>query len=155
LAEFAAAGESRIPGYFVPAHWLHARIVDALAAWGRGEQLEPDWVPCSTRFLAVDDELVGLYSLRHRLSDQLRQYGGHIGYSVRPSARRRGYATILLRAGARQALELGISRLLVTCDPANAASIRVIERCGGVFSDESFSEALGRGVRRHWLPTQP
>ena len=155
LADFAAAGEAAIPGYLAPADWPHPRIVDAFAAWARGEQIEPTWVPCSTRFLEVDDALVGLYNLRHRLSDQLRQCGGHIGYSVRPSARRRGHATRLLRAGARQARELGISRLLVTCDTTNVGSIRVIERCGGVFFDEYFDEALGRGVRRHWLSTPP
>jgi predicted acetyltransferase len=73
--------------------------------------------------------------------------GGHIGYDVRPSARRRGHATAMLRAALPVARGLGIESALVTCDEDNVASRKVIEANGGVFEDQ-------RGDKlRFWIPT--
>src|SRR5690242_3199976 len=78
------------------------------------------------------DEYLGRIAIRHRLTAQLRASGGHIGYDVRPSARRRGHATAMLRAALPVARALGVDSALVTCDAGNVASRRVIERNGGV-----------------------
>jgi len=72
--------------------------------------------------------------------------GGHIGYDVRPSARRRGHATAMLRMGLIVARGLGIKRALVTCDVGNVGSRAVIERSGGVLEDERS------GTLRFWMP---
>jgi predicted acetyltransferase len=107
-------------------------------------------VPC-TFFWVVDDErpdtYLGSASIRHRLTPFLLEVGGHIGYSVRPSARRRGVATEALRLLLPHAAALGIDPALVTCDVDNVASAKVIEANGGVLEDV-------RGVkRRYWGPT--
>ena len=94
-------------------------------------------------------DFLGRLSIRHRLTEHLVERGGHIGYDIRPSARRRGHATAMLRAALPAARELGIESALITCDFDNIASKRVIENNGGVFEDQ-------RGEKlRFWVPTAP
>lgn len=95
----------------------------------------------------ADDEVIGFLNLRHELNDWLREEGGHIGYSVRPARRRQGHARRALALGVRRAAELGIDRVLVTCDTDNVASARTIESGGGVFED------VRNDKRRYWIPT--
>jgi predicted acetyltransferase len=92
---------------------------------------------------------LGAISLRHTLNDFLLNAGGHIGYGVRPSARRRGVATWALGAVLPTARELGIDRVLVSCDEDNLPSARAIERNGGVLDDIRHTE-LGL-TRRYWI----
>ncbi len=151
LADFATAGENEIPAYFAQPDWSHAEIVSNFAAWARGELLPAGWVPCTTAFLIDEGQLLGVSNLRHSLTDFLLQFGGHVGYSVRPSARGRGHATRLLEGTMQHARQLGIDRLLLTCGPENVSSIRVIEKCGGVFEDELFNETMQARIRRYWI----
>jgi predicted acetyltransferase len=118
----------------------------------RDEALEetprrPGWVPCTTLWLAEGDRYLGRIAIRHRLTPALTELGGHIGYDVRPSARRRGYATAMLRDALPIANRLGIDPALLTCDPDNTASRKVIEHHGGVLQDEL------NGKLRFWVPT--
>ncbi|WP_043264324.1 GNAT family N-acetyltransferase [Streptomyces sp. CT34] len=93
-------------------------------------------VPMTTLWWVDGDTFLGRLTVRHRLTASLHEYGGHIGYAVRPTGRRRGHATAMLRAALPYAhRELGIDPVLVTCDDTNTASRRVIEECGGVFED--------------------
>ena len=106
------------------------------------------WVPCTYLWMVVGDEYVGALSLRHSLDNPfLAELGGHVGYSVRPSARRRGHARDALRQAVALAGERGIDRVLVTCDEDNVASARTIESGGGVHEDTR------QGRRRYWIPT--
>ncbi|WP_239456332.1 GNAT family N-acetyltransferase [Nocardioides solisilvae] len=89
--------------------------------------------------------VVGFLAVRHALNDFLLRQGGHIGYSIAPSYRRRGHATRALALGVARARELGIARVLVTCSEDNVASARTIERNGGVFED------VREGKRRYWI----
>jgi predicted acetyltransferase len=100
-------------------------------------------------WIAEDDSYLGAITLRHALNDFLLRAGGHIGYSVRPSARRRGLATWALRSVLPEARGLGLRRVLVTCNDENAASTRTIENAGGVLEDVRDTE-LGR-TRRYWI----
>ena len=85
--------------------------------------------------------------MRHRVNESLLVVGGHIGYAVRPSARRRGVATAALRLALGMAARLGIDPALVTCEDDNVASARTIEANAGVLEDV-------RGTsRRYWVPT--
>ncbi|MEI2820859.1 MAG: GNAT family N-acetyltransferase [Marmoricola sp.] len=103
------------------------------------------WVPDSKLFIVEGNEFVGSASIRHELNDWLLREGGHIGYSVRPSARRRGIATEALRQGLDLARGLGIDRALVTCKDDNLASAGTIEKNGGVL------ENVLDGNRRYWI----
>lgn len=104
-------------------------------------------VPATQLWWVDGDEYLGRLSIRHSLTPWLLEFGGHIGYSVRPSARRRGHATAMLAAALPVANRLGIDPVLVTCDDTNVASRRVIEAAGGVFEDQ-------RGEKlRYWIAT--
>ncbi|MGY1855624.1 GNAT family N-acetyltransferase [Modestobacter sp. SYSU DS0290] len=104
-------------------------------------------------WIVEDDTVLGAIALRHQLNDFLLRAGGHIGYGIRPSARRRGLATWALREVLTRAARLGFDRVLITCADGNVASARVIEGAGGVLDDVRDTE-LGR-TRRYWVPTVP
>lgn len=109
----------------------------------------PGWVPAFT-LLAWDGKLlVGMINIRHRLNDYLLAFGGHIGYSVRKSCRRRGYAAQMLALGLEECRKLGLSRVLVTCDQHNIASARTIQKNGGILENE-VSEGTGI-TQRYWI----
>lgn len=112
-----------------------------------GSERPTGHVPQSTWWLVDGEEYLGRISLRHELTEWLREYGGHIGYEVRPTARGRGHATMMLRDVLPHARALGIGSVLLTCDEDNVASAKVIEAAGGVLQDR-------RGIkRRYWVPT--
>ena len=91
-------------------------------------------------------------SIRHTLSDHLREFGGHIGYEIRPSARRRGYGTLILKLALERARELGISPVLVTCDVDNLGSRGVIEANGGELEGEfEVPQYHDKPIRRYWI----
>ena len=107
------------------------------------------WVPFTELWMAVGREYVGRINLRHQLTEDLLEWGGHIGYAVRPSMRGRGYAKNALGLMLPIAAQHGIVRALVTCDTDNVASRRTIEACGGVYEDTR------QGKLRFWVPTTP
>ncbi len=104
-------------------------------------------VPSTTLWWVEGDDYLGRLSIRHHLTQRLLEVGGHIGYDVRPTARRSGHATAMLAAALPHARDLGIDRALLTCDVDNVGSRRVIETNGGVFENEL------RGKLRFWVPT--
>jgi predicted acetyltransferase len=105
------------------------------------------YVPATTLWWMDGDEYLARISIRHRLTPPLLEWGGHIGYDVRPSARRRGYATQMLAAARPVAARLGIDPALITCDLDNVGSRKVIEANGGVLEDQRA------GKLRFWMPT--
>ena len=133
-----------------------ARYLGVLDDRARGIGLPPGHVPSTFLFAFDGARIVGRVSIRHELNDLLLQIGGHIGYAVVPEFRRCGYATEMLR----QAVELsshtlGLARVLLTCDDDNIASIRVIEKNGGVFENIVTGPALDKPRRRYWIDAQP
>ncbi|GMQ60735.1 GNAT family N-acetyltransferase [Vallitalea sediminicola] len=108
-------------------------------------------VPATTLLVIreSDDYLVGMVDIRHELNDYLYNYGGHIGYSVRRSERRQGYATELLRLTLRKCKELALDKTLVCCNKDNIASARTIMSNGGVLENEVIED--GELVQRYWI----
>lgn len=109
-------------------------------------------VPSHT-YLAVrksDDRVVGVIDLRHHINHPiLGTWGGHCGYSVRPSERGKGYAKEMLRLNIQNAKAMGIDKLLVTCDVRNEASEKTILTNGGVF--EKTIDVDGCKMKRYWI----
>jgi predicted acetyltransferase len=116
------------------------------------EKVQPGWVPCTHFWLiAPDNRVIGTSRLRHWLVPHLEQEGGHIGYEVRPSERRKGYGTRLLALTLDRAKDRGLSRVLVTCDEDNVGSRRVIEKNGGELAGKGVSERTGKPILRYWI----
>ncbi len=107
-------------------------------------------MPATFLLARVGGDLVGRVSIRHELNDFLAEFGGHIGYAVRPQFRRRGHATEILRQALVVARGEGVERVLVTCDDGNSASQHVIERCGGALEDARLTDN-GKRTRRYWI----
>ncbi|MBB4927072.1 GNAT family N-acetyltransferase [Kitasatospora kifunensis] len=105
------------------------------------------FVPMTTLWWVEDEQMLGRLAIRHRLTPALEKAGGHIGYDVRPSARRQRHATAMLAAALPLACSLGITHALLTCDETNTASQRVIEANGGRFID------MAGHKRRYRVPT--
>lgn len=89
--------------------------------------------------------------LRHWLSPTLEQMGGHIAYEVRPGARRQGVGTQVLALTLTQARELGLRRVLITCDVTNLGSAQVILKNGGLLEDERVIAGYVERVARYWI----
>lgn len=131
---------------------LDALIEKAALLADTSAELDDDHVHNDLYWIVDDREVVGFLSFRHDLNEWLREAGGHIGYSVRASRRRQGYASSALRLGLERAREIGLDRVLVTCDDDNVGSFRTIEGAGGVLQDVSDQSARGHALlRRYWI----
>lgn len=115
--------------------WLQA-VTDNTSA----DTVNPSWVVTDTYFAFDDNErIVGIIDLRHELNDFLKDFGNS-GYSVRPSERRKGYATRMLGLIIRRAGELGMNSLQLSVERSNEASVKTITKNGGSY-ERSFTFA--------------
>ena len=114
------------------------------------ETVTPGFVTAHTFFAVNDtDKIVGVINARHELNDYLLNFGGHIGYSVRKSERRKGYGKKMLNYISEFLFSLGLEKVLITCDKNNIASKRTIESCGGILENEVIEES--RITLRYWI----
>jgi predicted acetyltransferase len=145
-SQTAAWIEHNAPAWREPAAF--ATFVEAVRADALEDTPRPaHHVPCTTLWWVDGETYLGRLAIRHVLNDFLLDVGGHIGYDVRPTRRREGHATAMLRQALTWARGLGIESALVTCDDDNIGSIRVIEAAGGVLEDVRGEK------RRYWVPT--
>ena len=126
----------------------HVEGLRRLAERDRGDR-PATWVPATVLWWVTNETFLGQVQIRHLLTERLRDLGGHIGFEVRPSARRRGNATRMLAAALPVAKGLGIDPALITCGTRNLASRKVIEHSGG-----ELASANGTTLR-FWVPTGP
>jgi predicted acetyltransferase len=120
-----------------------------------GKNLPGGFVP-ESQYLAIrkaDQKIVGMFVIRHRLTFHLERIGGHIGYSVAPDERRKGYATQMLQLGLVECVRLGIHKVRITCVKENTASAGVIKNCGGEYDGDA--EYDGKVFERYWLTSFP
>ncbi len=127
--------------------WLHE--IDLL----ENEETCPEGKVCSSTYLAVrvdDNRIVGIIDFRHHIDHPiLGLWGGHIGYSVRPAERRKGYAKEMLKQVLQKCREHGLSKVMVTCDENNIASKKTIILNGGIFDKDVLVD--GETTKRYWI----
>ena len=146
--EYRAAGDDR--------YKLALEDFDAyfrgLVKYAEGVNLPPGHVPSSTFWLVADGgRIIGRSSLRHRLTAELAHEGGHIGYDIRPSERRKGFGTLILKLTLQRAREMGLGRVFITCDADNVASAKVIEKNGGELHGQEVSRRTGKLISQYWI----
>lgn len=122
------------------------------------EYEDPEKVPLhlvpATQFLFVrknDNKLVGMLQVRHYFNDYLEKYAGHIGYSVRPSERRKGYAKQMLKTALPFCRELGLDKVLITCVDGNIGSEKTILANGGIYESTVNEPNEHKDLKRFWI----
>jgi predicted acetyltransferase len=152
VAEFRKSGEEVVPWVLDRVGKSFSKYITWLELNSQGVGLPEGYVPNSTFWLVdSNDEIVAIANLRHELTEDLMKLGGHIGYGVRSSVRRKGYATEILKQSLQEARLLGIGNLRVTCEKENLGSSRAIVRNGGQLDDEEYMPERGCVVQRYWI----
>jgi predicted acetyltransferase len=149
--ELAREGFEFLQGYEPDMDW--AEFLDGTERLRQGIGLSETWVPETCLVAEVGGQLVGRVSIRHYLNPSLRLMGGHIGYSVRPRFRRKGFAGLILDLALAEARNLEIGEALLTCDADNLASRRVIESHGGVMEALNGQDTVTKSKLRYWITT--
>ena len=118
------------------------------------EETVPEGRVPATLFLCVrenDNRLIGMLQVRHRFNEYLEKYSGHIGYSVRPSERRKGYAKQMLALALPFCKDIGINRVLISCIDGNIASEKTILANGGKYESTIYEEGEAIYLKRFWI----
>ena len=146
IAEFEQVQSPHDGGFWDTENFVYEEWLEINMQKEMGINLPENRVP-SIQFVSFDDvgRALGFLNLRLRLNEGLLNYAGHIGYSIRPSERGKGYAKEALRQGLQVAKEKNVKKALVTCSVGNSVSRAVIVSNGGVFED------VRNGVERYWI----
>ena len=151
LEEWRQANEKMVPFVLRMDSEDFGEMLKELRGYEEGIGIPDSFVPHSTYWLAdEEDSIVGAVNIRHHLNDNLLAIGGHIGYGVRPGARKKGYASEMLRLALEKTREMGLSKVLVTCNKDNIGSAKTILNNGGKLESE-FQEENGNIVQRYWI----
>jgi predicted acetyltransferase len=145
--EYQAAGD---PSYAAALEDFSSYF-STLLRYARGINLPLGHVPSSRFWLVSGQHVIGQSSLRHHLNPSLEREGGHIGYNIRPSERRKGFGTMILSLTLEKAKGIGLTRVFVTCDTDNVASARIIEKNGGRLQGQVISERSGKLINQYWI----
>ena len=156
IAEFVTNGDALVPFTLGFDNTDFDAFLSKLADCANGVCVPNGFVAHSTFWLVRDDtEVVGVSNIRHALTPALLREGGSIGYGIRPTARRQGLGTAILRLSLLRAAALDLTRVLVTCAKQNVASAGAILRNGGVLESEEYLADRGEIVQRYWITQQP
>lgn len=108
----------------------------------------------ATQFFCIrktDNKLVGMIQVRHYFNDYLEKYAGHIGYSIRPTERRKGYAKEMLKLALPFCREIGLDKVLITCSEGNIGSEKTIRANGGIYESTVHEPNSDRNLKRFWI----
>ena len=149
MTEFEREKSSHDGGFWNPDNFVYEEWLEENLQAEAGLNIPENWVP-AIQLVSFDvaGQALGFLNLRLRLNDYLLEKGGHIGYSIRPSERGKGYAKEALCQGLQVAKEKNIKRALVTCSTENPASRAVILANGGQFED------VRNGTERYWIEVE-
>jgi len=150
MEEWTASGEKIIP--YSIRRLDYQDFEDYLKGFYEDESITGDDKVPSTTYWGYDTErdiFVGAVNIRHRLNEQLLKNGGHIGDGVRPSERRKGYATQMIESALKICREMGISSVLMVCDSRNTASRKSILNNGGIMENEILADGILE--QRFWI----
>jgi predicted acetyltransferase len=150
LDEWSAAGEKIVPW---PIRRTDYRSFENYIKDFDREHSEPTvaGVIATTYFALLESEnkIVGAVSIRHNLNDALFNSGGHIGDGVRPTERRKGYATEMISLALEKCRDMGMDKVLMTCEKSNTGSVKSIMNNGGILENEH--EVNGVVEQRYWI----
>jgi predicted acetyltransferase len=151
LLEFEKVGERISPGALKPRGMDYASWLRNLEIYKNRETCPSHFATSETYFLVNKyNKIFGAISIRHELNEELRKFGGHIGYGMLPTKRRRGYAKVMLKMALQKCENLGIKQVLITCNKDNIASAKTIIANGGALENE-LMEDNGNIVQRYWV----
>ena len=126
-------------------------FVERLKGYSEGKDLPEGFVSESVCWLVEGDRYIGRIAIRHELTEHLKKVGGHIGYIIRPSERKKGYGKKILELALEKCQELGLKKVLVTCDEDNTASRKIIESNGGIFENKVKDNENEPAKLRFWI----
>lgn len=151
--EYFQNGETVIHGSALLDQLDYDAWLDHIRCNGSSDTVKPGWVPADSFFALRkrDGRIIGMIDIRHNLDNEfLANYGGHIGYAVRPGERGKGYAAHMLRMALDHARRLGLSKVMLGCNADNIASMKTIEKCGGVRTETKACDD-GRTMHIFWI----
>ncbi|MBU2542930.1 GNAT family N-acetyltransferase [Patescibacteria group bacterium] len=117
--------------------------------YSKGKNLPEHWVTSNTYWLVDKEKFIGHVNVRHKLSEQLKKAGGHIGYAIRPSMRKQGYGLKILQLALLEAKKIGLNKVLITCEDSNQISQKIIEKNNGQL--ENIFKVNGKMIRHYWI----
>ncbi len=151
IKEWEDSGEKIVPMASARAEISFDDFLKRMRERETDEIRERGLVPATLYFLVDEkNKICGALDIRHELNEYLEKFGGHIGYGIAPSERKKGYGKIQLKLGLEKAKKIGLKKVLITCDDNNIGSAKTIEACGGIYND-TLADAEANRIKRYFV----